>query len=232
MKKSTIVLATPHARHDKLESELRNHPNFSVFRIREKDELTKEKLSDISPDFVFFPHWSWIIPRDIHEQFNCVIFHMTDLPFGRGGSPLQNLIARGIYESKLSAIACSKDLDAGPVYLKKEISLYGSAEEIFCRAAKLMEEMIPEIVQTRRQPQAQVGEPTLFTRRRREDGDISTLASLEKIHDYIRMLDADGYPNAFLRVGDIKFEFVRSRLSHDHIYADVRITVEHQGDKQ
>jgi methionyl-tRNA formyltransferase len=44
---------------------------------------------------------------------------MTDLPFGRGGSPLQNLISRKIYNTKLSAIRVVKELDAGPVFLKK-----------------------------------------------------------------------------------------------------------------
>ena len=32
--------------------------------------------------------------QEIHENYKCIIFHMTDLPFGRGGSPLQNLISR------------------------------------------------------------------------------------------------------------------------------------------
>ena len=59
-------------------------------------ELTRAALEQAKPRYVFFPHWSHIIPEDIHGAFECVIFHMTDLPFGRGGSPLQNLIARGI----------------------------------------------------------------------------------------------------------------------------------------
>ena len=46
---------------------------------------------------------------------------MTDLPYGRGGSPLQNLIARGFLETKISAILVEKQLDAGPVYLKMEL---------------------------------------------------------------------------------------------------------------
>ncbi len=49
-------------------------------------------------------------------NFNCVVFHMTDLPFGRGGSPLQNLISRGIYKTKISAIKVVKEIDAGPIY--------------------------------------------------------------------------------------------------------------------
>ena len=67
---------------------------------------------------------------------------MTDLPFGRGGSPLQNLVERGIYETKVSAIRCCKELDGGDVYMKKPLSLWGTAEEIYLRAAELTKEMM------------------------------------------------------------------------------------------
>ena len=47
---------------------------------------------------------------------------MTDLPYGRGGSPLQNLIVRGHKHTMISAIKCVKELDAGPIYLKKPLT--------------------------------------------------------------------------------------------------------------
>ena len=31
----------------------------------------------------------------IVKNYTCICFHMTDLPYGRGGSPLQNLILDG-----------------------------------------------------------------------------------------------------------------------------------------
>lgn len=70
--------------------------------IKEKQDLSKEALDEFRPEMVFFPHWSYIIPAEIYENYTCIVFHMTDLPFGRGGSPLQNLIVRGIYETKVS----------------------------------------------------------------------------------------------------------------------------------
>jgi len=228
--KVTIVVATPHGRYDRLEKVLRNVHGFHVVRLRERNDLTVERLGGIAPEFVFFPHWSWIIPQEIHRRFNCVIFHMTDLPFGRGGSPLQNLIVRGIYETKLSAIKCCDTLDAGPVYLKRPLSLHGSAEEVFVRAAHLMESMVVEIALGKIAPQEQVGEITLFQRRRPEDGDISSLDSLAKVHDYIRMLDAEGYPNAFLKNSGFRLSFTRSRLAHDHVMADVRISIDGDGE--
>ena len=43
---------------------------------------------------------------------------MTDLPYGRGGSPLQNLIKKNHKSTMLSAIECQDNLDSGDIYLK------------------------------------------------------------------------------------------------------------------
>jgi methionyl-tRNA formyltransferase len=40
----------------------------------------------------------------------------------------------------------------------------------------------------------------------------------------IRMLDADGYPRAFLNYSGFRFEFSRSALYDGRVVADVRIT--------
>ncbi len=37
--------------------------------------------------------------------------HMTDVPYGRGGSPLQNLIARGHTSTKLTAMRMTAEVD-------------------------------------------------------------------------------------------------------------------------
>ena len=91
--------------------------------ISSPEELTLERVELYQPTCIFFPHWSWIIPEAIYFNFSCVVFHMTDLPYGRGGSPLQNLIIRGIKHTKISAIKVEKDIDAGPVYLKSDLCI-------------------------------------------------------------------------------------------------------------
>lgn len=219
-----VIIASPHERHDALEQTLRTKLGLEVLRVREQSELEVFRLNTFGPSFVFFPHWSWKIPAEIYEGFECVIFHMTDVPFGRGGSPLQNLVARGVRETKLTALRCVADLDAGPVYLKRPLSLLGTAEEILIRASQLTGEMIEAIVQTRPEPQPQAGELTTFRRRTRQDGNIESLESLEKVFDYIRMLDADGYPSAFLEAGEFCLEFSRASLRLNCVIADVKIT--------
>ena len=59
--------------------------------------------------------------------------------------------------------------------------------------------------------------------RKPEDGDLSNLNSLPKIYDYIRMLDSDGYPKAFIEKSKLKFEFTDAKINENSIIANVRI---------
>lgn len=192
--------------------------------IKSREEFIIENLEELHPDKIFIPHWSYIIPESIYNKFDCIVFHMTDLPYGRGGSPLQNLIINGKNATKISALKVCKGLDAGDIYLKKDMSLYGTAEEIYMRANRIIEEMIAEIVEKQLQPRPQYGEPVLFKRRTSKDSNIVNLTSIEEVFDYIRMLDAEGYPHAYVEVGNIHIEFSRASLKADGtIKADVSI---------
>lgn len=205
------------------ELKVKTGKNFKL--LCSPDELSLELLEELKPKFIFFPHWSHYIPKAIFQNFECVVFHMTDLPFGRGGSPLQNLIAGGIYETQITALKCIDELDAGPIYLKHPLSLYGTAEEIYFRASKVVERMVIEIITKTPTPFKQIGEPTFFIRRNPSQGNLLNAESLEEAFDIIRMLDADGYPNAFVKVGNLRFEFSRASIKADKLLADVRITL-------
>ena len=217
------VLATTRPWNEAMAERLTARTGCDFVLISSKEDLTLENLAPIHPEIIFFPHWSYRIDPRIFGRFKSVIFHMTDLPFGRGGSPLQNLIVRGIYETKISALRCVEEVDGGPIYLKRPLSLYGSAEEIFLRASGIIEEMIVEILERNPKPVPQQGEPTPFKRRRPEESNLASASSLDQLFDMIRMLDAEGYPNAFLEFGPFRLEFTRAALKEDQVIADVRI---------
>lgn len=220
----TYVIASSRIWYEDLAGRLSTATGKDFILIRDREKLTADYLAEIQPRYVFFPHWSFIVPPNVYEEFECVIFHMTDLPFGRGGSPLQNLIARGIYDTKISALKCVAELDAGPVYMKMPLSLYGAAEEIYVRAAAVIEGMIMEMIDNEPVPKEQQGRVDCFQRRKPEDGDISGLVELTEIFDHIRMLDADGYPKAFLETENFRFEFQRPSFKYGKVVADVIIT--------
>jgi len=224
------VLATSREWNEPLAKQLEEKTGYAFHLITRTEELTYQRMQAIRPRYIFFPHWSHIIPSEIHEDFECVIFHMTDLPYGRGGSPLQNLILRGHQETQISALRCIAELDAGPIYMKKPLSLEGSAFEIFLRASDVVQQMIEEIVRTEPLSEPQEGEPTVFRRRTPEQSNLleANLVTLKDFFDFIRMLDAPTYPLAFMEHEGFLLEFSHAQLLSNSIEA--RVTIRRKDD--
>ena len=107
----------------------------------------------------------------------------------------------------------------------------GLEKEIFLRADKIIEHMIEEIVRTEPVPIPQVGTPELFKRRTPSQSNIDTCPAgdVDAWYDHIRMLDATGYPHAFLEANGMRLELRRVSKRSDGLYADVKIVPLSQG---
>ncbi len=193
--------------------------------IREPDQLQLKLVEELNPRFIFFPHWSNIVSESITSKYECVCFHATPVPFGRGGSPVQNMILLGKEETTVSALRMMKELDAGPVYARSKVSLLGGGDEVFIRMSRQVQEMILQISREEPKPTEQSGEVTLFKRRTPAQSRIPNDSDLSKWFDYIRMLDAEGYPRAFVQIGEARLEFSRPALRRGRIEASVTISV-------
>lgn len=200
-----------------------NHQNF-IIRAENKeghwhycntpDEL-HNLLKQISPRYIFFPHWRWLVPEEITSVYECICFHMTDVPYGRGGSPLQNLIIRGHKKTQLTALKMVNEADAGPVYYKEALDLNGPAHEIYQKSSHLCWELIDRIIQESPVPEEQSGKVTLFTRRTPEQSQLPEQLDSESLYDFIRMLDAEGYPHAFLETESYRLELTDGQIDQD-----------------
>lgn len=188
-------------------------------------DLEQPRLLD-GVDYIFFPHWSNIVPETLLRAHKCVCFHMTDVPFGRGGSPLQNLILRGHTDTVITALKMEQTLDSGPVYLKRPLSLAGNAREIFDRASLSIIKMIAEIVVNQPEPEPQTGAPTIFKRRTPSDSILPGTTDPNAIYDHIRMLDAPSYPQAFLDFDQMRLVFSDAQLDRDGLTAKVSFKFE------
>ncbi len=217
------ILLTEKKWHQPLFESLGNRTGETWHLIAGKSDFNKEALRKIKPVKIFIPHWSYIIPADIYDNYECIVFHMTDLPYGRGGSPLQNLIVREKKDTTITSIKVTAGIDTGDIYNKKSLGLEGSAQEIFLRSVPVIREMIEEIIEKKLIPYPQSGKAEVFKRRTPGEGDISGLTDIDKIYDYIRMLDADSYPNAFIENEKIRIEFFNAKRSDKKIEANVRI---------
>ncbi len=218
-----IIAAVHHWNRQVFNERLAHLPGNWTF-IDSKDQLTSAFVQSVNPERIFFIHWSWKVPKQIFENYECVAFHMTDLPYGRGGSPLQNLVIRGHRDTKLTALLMTEEFDAGPVYLKEQLTLDGTAQQVYERASRLAADMIQRIIQEDVTPVPQEGEPTVFKRRHPAESEIPELPNAEALYDFIRMLDAGGYPRAFLDCNGFRYEFSDPRICGDGIKAKVNIS--------
>ena len=118
----------------------------------------------------------------------------------------------------------NNDFDTGPIYLKKDLSLHGLAEEIFIRSAKIIAQMIEIIILEEPIPVDQKGITTIFKRRDPSQSLIpENLDNLEDLFNFIRMLDAESYPLAKLIYNKFEIEFSRPALRTGRIEASVSI---------
>lgn len=179
------------------------------------------------PYQTFVLHWGHSVSEEVIHKYTCINFHMTALPFGRGGSPLQNLIVAGHEDTLITAHRMTSEIDAGPIYLQNRLSLNGLAEEVYLRATDTCFDMMKAIVENEPEPTPQIGKATYFKRRTPEQSEIPwcgpSAEGLDGLFDHIRMLDCEGYPKAFLVHEGYRYEFSRPALRDGRIVADVEI---------
>ena len=219
-----VVAATKPWDRRVFEERISKYPGEWFF-VDDPERLTVSWVESLGPRYIFFLSWSWRVPEELVNAYECVCFHMTDVPYGRGGSPLQNLIIRGHRRTKLTALRMLSNFDAGPVYLKEDLSLEGLAEEIYIRASIMAAAMILTIIQEEIKPFPQTGETTVFRRRNPKQSEIPACDNPLQLFDFIRMLDAEGYPRAFLVYKGFCYEFSRPAVYDGRIIADVKIAL-------
>tara|TARA_B110000971_G_C20011734_1_gene501886 strand:- start:11 stop:676 length:666 start_codon:yes stop_codon:yes gene_type:complete len=191
------------------------------------NKIIPNKIKKISPKIIFFIHWSKFIDKSIFKNFLCIQFHTSNLPKGRGGSPIQNQIMLNIKKTKISAFKVSESLDAGPICLQENFSLNGNALSIFKRIEAKSIKMIKKIIKTKNLSfKKQKGKPSFYRRRKPSDSklNISKPMTINKLYDFLRMLDAPDYPKAFIKLNKFIFAFNDIKINKGKINAKVEIT--------
>ena len=178
---------------------------------------------DQKPDWVFFFHWSKIVPKKVFEKNRCVVLHVGNLPMGRGGSPIQNQIMEGIIESRVNALVMGDEIDAGDIYCSLPVTLQGSLTDIWLTLAHASCLLINQCVENNPAPKPQKGTPQVYKRNKDNMLPLVKCDNILDVHRFIQMLDGETYPSAYLKIGKFRLEFTRSSISTDGVLSDVLI---------
>ena len=176
---------------------------YDIVLIETPDQLTQLSNMFHKNDTIFFLGWSWIVDKNIIDNYNCICLHPSPLPKYRGGSPIQNQIINKEQVSAVSFFKMNDKLDQGKILYQAPFSLKGELNDIFSRIIELGTFGIHHIMASNPKGIKQdESEATYCKRRKPEESDISFDVIMNKsaheLYDKVRMLN-DPYPNAFIR---------------------------------
>lgn len=155
-------------------------------------------------DLAFFLSCSQIASADVlaRNTHNLVV-HASDLPKGRGWSPLSWQVLQGADCIPLTLFEAAESVDSGPIYLQSHISLQGHelhdelrhklGQAVFALSLDFVDRF-PEVLQLAR---LQQGEATYYPRRTPEDSRLNLDKSLREQFDLLRIVDNENYPAFF-----------------------------------
>lgn len=130
-----------------------------------------------------------------------LVAHASDLPSGRGFSPIVWQILEGASVIPIRLIYADKEVDSGDIVLSDEISLDGHElnDEIRDRLGERIVEMCLRYLdaETPTTGRRQEGEPTWYRRRRPRDSALDPSRTIADQFELLRVVDNDRYPAFF-----------------------------------
>lgn len=134
---------------------------------------------------------------------NNIVIHESDLPKGRGWSPLSWQVENGLNEIPITMFEASEYLDAGDWYIKDVIILNGFElidELRYKQASKTINMIDLYLWQSPVFANKQVGIESKFQKRKEENQEINIEKTIKDQFNKLRVCDNDRYPAHFYMI--------------------------------
>ena len=179
-----------------------------------------EKINILGDKASIVRHHDQIVESDISFYLGCVkitpsniltksiknlVVHASNLPEGRGFSPLTWQILEGKSQIPVCLFEMVDEVDAGPIIFKENITLKGN--ELLNELRELLGNKTIELclnyITSESMPMGtpQKGSSTHYPRRRPLDSQIDTSLSIDSLFNLFRVVDNDQYPAFFKKNG-------------------------------
>jgi methionyl-tRNA formyltransferase len=158
----------------------------------------------VSGDILFLISCEKIFTKFNLNKYNLVI-HESDLPMGRGWSPMTWQILEGKNEVTVTLFEAELSVDSGRIYKQSVIKFFGNEliDEIRNSQAQvsmnLILDFISEYPPIFSKPQS--GLPSYYRKRTAEDSELDITKSIEDQFNLLRVVDNERYPAYFFIKG-------------------------------
>jgi|TARA_B110000858_G_scaffold174451_1_gene207032 methionyl-tRNA formyltransferase len=135
------------------------------------------------------------------NKYNIVV-HESDLPQGKGWSPLTYQVLEGKNEIPITLFEASNDIDTGYIYFKDLIKLNGSelVDELREKQSKKTFELVDRFLNSYDKSVAhkQEGEETFYRRRDASSSRLDINKTIKDNFNLLRVVDNQKYPAFFI----------------------------------
>ena len=164
---------------------------------------------DLRPgDFCFYLSCGQIIPAGILSQYrHNLVVHESDLPKGKGWSPLSWQILEGKNKIPVTLFEAAMKVDSGRIYVQEWLEFEGHELIDELRTAQagatrnLCKRFVSEYPGILTKAHEQVGEESFYPRRKRADSRLNTNQSIVGQFTLLRIVDNERYPAFFENEG-------------------------------
>lgn len=160
---------------------------------------------------IFLGYGRIVSPEVLKRHTRNLVVHESDLPHGRGWSPLTWQILEGRDAVVVSLIEAAQDVDSGPIYAQESLRFDGTELIDELRAAqaaatvRLCEEFVRDYPESATRARPQTGTPTYYPRRRPIDSQLDPNRTLRDQFNLFRVADNDRYP-AWVEIAGRRYE--------------------------
>ncbi|WP_300440115.1 formyltransferase family protein [Christiangramia sp.] len=165
------------------------------------------KSQELYPcDIMFLLSCTKLLSRKyLQPNKNNIVVHASDLPHGKGFSPMQWQILEGKNQIPITLFEAVEGVDSGPFYLKDMIEFEGHEllnelrEKMALKIIQMCLRFVNEYGKLRSQPQ--IGESSLYKKRMTQDDQLDISKSIASQFNHFRIAHNENHPLYFKYLG-------------------------------
>ena len=153
-------------------------------------------------DCAFFLSCVKIVPAEFLKlNRHNIAVHPSDLPKGRGWSPLTWQILQGKNKIPIVLFEAVKEMDRGKIYFRDFLEFEGHElnDELKQKQGEKVMELVLKFIKSQGNAKGtkQKGKPTFYRRRTKEDCELSINKTIREQFNSLRIGDNERYPSSF-----------------------------------
>jgi methionyl-tRNA formyltransferase len=198
MKIAVICSSRTHPVYPRLSSWAESQRPLHEVRLVERTA----ELGEENGDLLFLISCAEVVPEVVRKRYRkTLVVHASDLPQGRGWSPMVWQILEGKDKVTVTLLEAEDALDSGAIWQKTQIQFEGHelCDEIhtalFNAELALMDFAIENLDTIH--PIPQTGDASYYQRRTPDDSRLDINRSIAEQFDVLRVADTDRYPAFF-----------------------------------